>query len=99
MVEQLNLTIELFQFLGIKLHLRLVIVMLLQADGFQGQKEAIRLDLTEHGLQVKKVKVGPFNLGLFDSGVAVSSGTRSASPILFSWRKDFYFFYVLYLKL
>lgn len=51
-----------------------VTVMFLQAVGIQGPKEAIRLDITEHGLQVKKVKVGPFNSGVFDSGVAVSSG-------------------------
>ena len=49
-------------------------VMLLQAVRFQGQKDAIRLDLTGHRLQVKKVKVGPFNSGLFDSGVSISSG-------------------------
>ncbi|TYH88887.1 hypothetical protein ES332_D01G219600v1 [Gossypium tomentosum] len=48
-----------------------------EAVGIQGPKEAIRLDLTEHGLQVKKVKVGPFNSGVFDSGVAVSSGPGS----------------------
>ncbi|KAE8690728.1 Plastid-lipid associated protein PAP / fibrillin family protein isoform 1 [Hibiscus syriacus] len=48
-----------------------------EAIGFQGQKDAIRLDLTRHGLQVKKVKVGPFNSGLFDSGVAVSSDLGS----------------------
>ncbi|KAK8567857.1 hypothetical protein V6N13_105804 [Hibiscus sabdariffa] len=48
-----------------------------EAIGFQGQKDPIRLDLTGHGLQVKKVKVGPFNSGLFDSGVAVSSDLGS----------------------
>ncbi|XWS55220.1 hypothetical protein CRYUN_Cryun10bG0156200 [Craigia yunnanensis] len=53
-----------------------------EADGFQGQNDAIRLDLTGHGLQVKKVKVGPFNSGLFDSGVAVSSGPRSQTWVL-----------------
>ncbi|OMO92082.1 hypothetical protein COLO4_17880 [Corchorus olitorius] len=45
-----------------------------EAVRFKGEKSVIRLDLTGHGLQVKKVKVGPFNSGLFDSGVAVSSG-------------------------
>ncbi|XP_022762890.1 uncharacterized protein LOC111308656 isoform X4 [Durio zibethinus] len=49
---------------------------------FQGQKDAIRLDLTGHGVQVKKVKVGPFNSGLFDSGVAVSSGLGSQTWVL-----------------
>lgn len=49
-------------------------VMLLQAVKFKGRSNAIRLDLTRPGLEVKKVKVGPFNSGLFDSGVAVSSG-------------------------
>ncbi|XWS67586.1 hypothetical protein CRYUN_Cryun04dG0018600 [Craigia yunnanensis] len=53
-----------------------------EAVGFQGQKDAIRLDLTGHGLQVKKVKVGPFNSGLFDSGVAVSSGPGSQTWVL-----------------
>lgn len=53
-----------------------------EAVGLQGQKDAIRLDLTGHGLQVKKVKVGPFNSGLFDSGVAVSSGPGSQTWVL-----------------
>ncbi|XWS62534.1 hypothetical protein CRYUN_Cryun06bG0019500 [Craigia yunnanensis] len=53
-----------------------------EAVQFQGQKDAIRLDLTGHGLQVKKVKVGPFNSGVFDSGVAISSGPGSQTWVL-----------------
>ncbi|XVE94045.1 hypothetical protein REPUB_Repub01dG0246400 [Reevesia pubescens] len=53
-----------------------------EAVRLQGPKDAIRLDLTGHGLQVKKVKVGPFNSGLFDSGVAVSSGRGSQTWVL-----------------
>ncbi|XVE48685.1 hypothetical protein DITRI_Ditri01bG0022200 [Diplodiscus trichospermus] len=53
-----------------------------EAVGLQGQKDPIRFDLTGDGLQVKKVKVGPFNSGLFDSGVAVSSGPGSRTWVL-----------------
>ncbi|KAK8626653.1 hypothetical protein V6N13_134287 [Hibiscus sabdariffa] len=53
-----------------------------EAVKFKGQSDAIRLDLTGPGLEVKKVKVGPFNSGLFDSGVAVSSGPGSQTWVL-----------------
>ncbi|XP_021286870.1 uncharacterized protein LOC110418460 isoform X1 [Herrania umbratica] len=53
-----------------------------EAVQFQGQKDAVRLALTGHGLEVKKVKVGPFKSGLFDSGVAVSSGPGSQTWVL-----------------
>ncbi|XVF00723.1 hypothetical protein REPUB_Repub04eG0026000 [Reevesia pubescens] len=52
-----------------------------EAVRFQEKKDAIRLDLTEH-VQVKKVKVGPFNTEIFDSGVAVSSGPGSQTWVL-----------------
>ncbi|TYH85708.1 hypothetical protein ES332_D02G287300v1 [Gossypium tomentosum] len=53
-----------------------------EAVKFKGRSNAIRLDLTRPGLEVKKVKVGPFNSGLFDSGVAVSSGPGSQTWVL-----------------
>ncbi|KAE8672900.1 Plastid-lipid associated protein PAP / fibrillin family protein isoform 1 [Hibiscus syriacus] len=53
-----------------------------EAVKFKGQNDPIRLDLTGPGLDVKKVKVGPFNSGLFDSGVAVSSGPGTQTWVL-----------------
>ena len=41
-----------------------------------GQKEPIRLDLTEPGSRVEKTKVGPLGSKLFDSAISVTSGSR-----------------------
>lgn len=48
----------------------------LQAIGFLGQRDAIRLDLTRHGLRVEKAKVGPLGSVLFDSAVSIYSSTE-----------------------
>ncbi|GLT85948.1 hypothetical protein SLE2022_041150 [Rubroshorea leprosula] len=48
-----------------------------EAVGLLRQKDAARLDLTRHGLQVEKAKVGPFGSVLFDSAVSISSSTGS----------------------
>lgn len=48
----------------------------LQAIGLLGQRDAIRLDLTRHGLRVEKAKVGPLGSLLFDSAVSISSSTE-----------------------
>lgn len=48
-----------------------------EAIGLKGNKEPIRLDLTEHGTRVEKAKVGPFGSKLFDSAVSVSTSDGS----------------------
>lgn len=47
---------------------------MVQAVGLSQQKDPARLDLTRHGLQVEKAKVGPLGFSLFDSAVSISSG-------------------------
>ncbi|XP_062177104.1 uncharacterized protein LOC133882031 isoform X3 [Alnus glutinosa] len=53
-----------------------------EAIGLLGQRDAIRLDLTRHGLRVEKAKVGPLGSVLFDSAVSIYSSTESKSWVL-----------------
>ncbi|XP_059448210.1 uncharacterized protein LOC132179465 isoform X3 [Corylus avellana] len=53
-----------------------------EAIGLRGQKDAIRLDLTRHGVRVEKAKVGPLGSVLFDSAVSISSSTESKPWVL-----------------
>ncbi|KAI3988711.1 hypothetical protein MKX01_036656 [Papaver californicum] len=53
-----------------------------EAIGLKVQKESIRLDLTRHGSQVVKAKVGPFGSALFDSAVSITSGPGSKPLVL-----------------
>ncbi|KAM7263861.1 hypothetical protein ACFE04_001544 [Oxalis oulophora] len=50
--------------------------------GLQGEKDALRIDLTRQGLRVEKAKVGPFGVDLFDSAVSISAGPQSESWVL-----------------
>lgn len=51
-----------------------VLKSVVQAVGLSKQKDFARLDLTRHGLQVEKAKVGPLGSPLFDSAVSISPG-------------------------
>lgn len=53
-----------------------------EAIGLLGQRDAIRVDLTSHGLCVEKAKVGPLGSVLFDSAVSISSAAESKSWVL-----------------
>ncbi|KAF3435157.1 hypothetical protein FNV43_RR22244 [Rhamnella rubrinervis] len=53
-----------------------------EAVGLSQQKDSARLELTKHGLQVEKAKVGPLGSSLFDSAVSISSGPGSKAWVL-----------------
>ncbi|CDO97535.1 unnamed protein product [Coffea canephora] len=50
--------------------------------GLKGQSDAVRLDLTRDGSQVKRTRVGPLGTDLFDSAISVTSGLESETWVL-----------------